>query len=137
GKSARSWNARAYASSSSRSTGCSRRWMVSWVRQDVQGMRRPTRPGPHDDTNVGRRRWHHCPGWSILAVHYRTGAVQAPGTLFQGVVMSQVNTDKLIEDLRQVVRDAEDLLRATAGQAGEKIAEARARAEESLRIAKG
>jgi len=51
--------------------------------------------------------------------------------------MSQVNTDKLIEDLRQVVRDAEDLLRATAGQAGEKIAEARARAEESLRIAKG
>lgn len=51
--------------------------------------------------------------------------------------MSHVNTDKLMEDLRQVVRDAEELLRATAGQAGEKIAEVRARAEDSLRVAKG
>lgn len=50
--------------------------------------------------------------------------------------MSEVNTDKLMEDLRQVIRDAEELLRATAGMAGEKIAEVRARAEESLRNAK-
>jgi ElaB/YqjD/DUF883 family membrane-anchored ribosome-binding protein len=50
--------------------------------------------------------------------------------------MSEVNTDKLVEDLRQVIRDAEELLRATAGMAGEKVAEVRARAEESLRTAK-
>lgn len=43
-----------------------------------------------------------------------------------------VTTDDLLEDLRAVVRDAEALLRATEGQAGEKIAEIRARAEESL-----
>jgi ElaB/YqjD/DUF883 family membrane-anchored ribosome-binding protein len=48
----------------------------------------------------------------------------------------QVTTEKLMEDLRIVVRDAEALLKATAGQAGEKIQEVRARAEESLRHAK-
>ncbi len=47
-----------------------------------------------------------------------------------------VSTDKLMEDLRLVVTDAEELLRATAGQAGEKVAAARARAEESIDAAK-
>src|SRR5262245_33422918 len=44
--------------------------------------------------------------------------------------------DTLFEDLRAVVRDAEALLRATSAQTGEKLQEARARAEESLRAAK-
>ena len=47
-----------------------------------------------------------------------------------------VSADKLMEDLRLVVTDAEELLRATAGQAGEKVAAARARAEESIDAAK-
>lgn len=47
-----------------------------------------------------------------------------------------VTTDKLIEDMQTVVRDAEALLKATAAQTGEKVTEARARAEESLRQAK-
>ena len=47
-----------------------------------------------------------------------------------------VSADKLIEDLHAVVRDAEDLLKATASQAGEKIQQARERAEESVRQAK-
>jgi ElaB/YqjD/DUF883 family membrane-anchored ribosome-binding protein len=47
-----------------------------------------------------------------------------------------VTTDKLVEDLHTVVRDAEALLKATASQAGEKVQEARERAEESLRGAK-
>jgi len=47
-----------------------------------------------------------------------------------------VSTDKLMEDLRLVVTDAEELLRATAGQAGEKVAAARARAAESIDSAK-
>jgi ElaB/YqjD/DUF883 family membrane-anchored ribosome-binding protein len=50
--------------------------------------------------------------------------------------MDQVSTDKLMNDLRVVVADAEALLRATAGQAGEKVSEVRARAEESLRAAR-
>lgn len=50
--------------------------------------------------------------------------------------METVSTDKLMQDLRTVVEDAEALLKATAGQAGEKIDQARARAEESLRRAK-
>lgn len=45
-------------------------------------------------------------------------------------------TDKLVEDLKIVMRDAEALLRATSAQTGEKIQEVRARAEESLKQAR-
>jgi ElaB/YqjD/DUF883 family membrane-anchored ribosome-binding protein len=48
----------------------------------------------------------------------------------------QVSTDKLIKDLRDVVVHTEDLIKATAGQAGEQIEKVRARAEESLRNAR-
>jgi len=44
---------------------------------------------------------------------------------------------KLMEDLRLVVSDAEDLLRATANQAGEGAAVARARIQENLQVVKG
>jgi ElaB/YqjD/DUF883 family membrane-anchored ribosome-binding protein len=46
-----------------------------------------------------------------------------------------MTTDKMMTDLRTVVTDAEDLLKATAGQTGEGIDKVRARAEESLRAA--
>lgn len=49
---------------------------------------------------------------------------------------SDVTTDKLVADLKAVVQDAEALLRATSAQTGEKIQEARARAEDSLRQAR-
>lgn len=45
--------------------------------------------------------------------------------------------DQLMEDLRLVVEDAEELLRATANQAGEGAAAARARIQESLQVVKG
>ena len=48
----------------------------------------------------------------------------------------QLTTDKLVEDLKVVMRDAEALLRATSAQTGEKIQEVRARAEESLKHAR-
>lgn len=48
----------------------------------------------------------------------------------------KVSTDKLLDDLKAVVSDAEELLSATAGQAGEKMSEARARAEASVRAAR-
>lgn len=49
---------------------------------------------------------------------------------------AEVSTDKLLGDLRTVVADAEALLKATAGQAGERIQEARGRAESSVRQAR-
>ncbi|HSN70410.1 MAG TPA: DUF883 family protein [Steroidobacteraceae bacterium] len=48
----------------------------------------------------------------------------------------QATTRQLVDDLRVVVRDAEALLRATSGEAGEKMTEARARAEASLKQAR-
>jgi ElaB/YqjD/DUF883 family membrane-anchored ribosome-binding protein len=50
--------------------------------------------------------------------------------------MSGVDTDKLLKDLRTVIHDAEELLRVTAGQAGEHIAQARAKAEASQESAR-
>jgi ElaB/YqjD/DUF883 family membrane-anchored ribosome-binding protein len=45
---------------------------------------------------------------------------------------SEATAEKLAADLRLVISDAEALLRATAGQAGETIAAARAKVQESL-----
>jgi len=50
--------------------------------------------------------------------------------------MDATSTDKLMQDLKTVVGDAEDLLKATASQSGEQIARIRTRAEESLRAAR-
>jgi ElaB/YqjD/DUF883 family membrane-anchored ribosome-binding protein len=47
-----------------------------------------------------------------------------------------VTKDKLVQDLKIVVSDAEELLRATASQAGEKAAVAREKIQESLHRAK-
>ncbi len=44
--------------------------------------------------------------------------------------------EKLAEDLRELIRDAEQLLKTGADQAGEKAAELRARLQESLSRAK-
>jgi ElaB/YqjD/DUF883 family membrane-anchored ribosome-binding protein len=43
----------------------------------------------------------------------------------------------IMSDLKAVIDDAEELLRATAGEAGPKVQEVRERAEESLRSARG
>ena len=48
----------------------------------------------------------------------------------------EATTDKLVQDMKTVVTDAEELLEATASQGGEQIARIRARAEESLRAAR-
>lgn len=44
--------------------------------------------------------------------------------------------EKLVQDLRIVVEDAEELLKATAGQAGEKVAALRERIQGNLAVAK-
>lgn len=47
-----------------------------------------------------------------------------------------VNRDKLVADMRVVIADAEELLRATAGQASEKVAAARTKIQDSVTTAK-
>jgi ElaB/YqjD/DUF883 family membrane-anchored ribosome-binding protein len=46
------------------------------------------------------------------------------------------NRDKFVTDMKTVISDAEDLLRATASQAGDKMGAARERFQESLYQAK-
>ena len=47
-------------------------------------------------------------------------------------IESTVTRDKLVQDFKIVAADFEELLRATASQAGEKIAAVRERAQDSL-----
>jgi len=51
-------------------------------------------------------------------------------------VEGDVSKEKLMQDLRMVVADTEELLRATASQAGDKISAARERIQENLAAAK-
>jgi ElaB/YqjD/DUF883 family membrane-anchored ribosome-binding protein len=67
---------------------------------------------------------------------HRENALQAVMHRIQEPSMSHSPTEELQRDLRQVIHDAEELLKVTAGQAGEKFADVRARTQESLTIAK-
>src|SRR6185436_18145546 len=49
---------------------------------------------------------------------------------------NSASRDKLMQDMKVVIADAEELLRATANQAGEKIGVARERIQDSLHQAK-
>lgn len=49
---------------------------------------------------------------------------------------SEASKEKLMQDFRVVVADAEELLRATAGVANEKVSAARERIQENLAAAK-
>jgi ElaB/YqjD/DUF883 family membrane-anchored ribosome-binding protein len=49
---------------------------------------------------------------------------------------AQVSKEKLVSDFKAVVADTEELLKLTAGQAGEKVADVRARLGERLTSAK-
>ena len=49
---------------------------------------------------------------------------------------ANVSKDKLMQDFRAVIADAEELLKATANQAGEKVAIAREHIQDSLHAAK-
>lgn len=51
-------------------------------------------------------------------------------------IQNDVSKEKLMQDLRVVVADAEELLRVTANQAGEKASVVRERIQENLAAAK-
>jgi len=48
----------------------------------------------------------------------------------------QVTKDKLVSDFKLVVADTEELLRATAGIAGDRLSEVRGKLQDNLAIAK-
>ena len=48
---------------------------------------------------------------------------------------ASVSRDKLIEDVKVLTKDVQELLKATASVVGDKAADARVRVEESLRVA--
>jgi ElaB/YqjD/DUF883 family membrane-anchored ribosome-binding protein len=50
--------------------------------------------------------------------------------------MDAILTQKIKQDLEAVIDDAEELLKATASQTGERIEKVRARAQDSLRAAR-
>lgn len=50
--------------------------------------------------------------------------------------MNVVTRERLLADFRVVIADAEELLRLTANQAGDKVAEIRARAQDHLNTAR-
>lgn len=50
--------------------------------------------------------------------------------------MELASKEKLVEDFKVVVADAEELLRATASQTGDKVVAARQKIEESLGVAR-
>jgi ElaB/YqjD/DUF883 family membrane-anchored ribosome-binding protein len=51
-------------------------------------------------------------------------------------VGNEVSRDKLVQDFKLVIADAEELLRATATQAGEKVTAARERIQDRIHSAK-
>ncbi len=50
--------------------------------------------------------------------------------------MNNVSTEKLMQDMRAVVIDAEELLKATAAQTGERVEKVRSKVEDSLKVAR-
>ncbi|MCE0483396.1 MAG: DUF883 family protein [Methylacidiphilales bacterium] len=48
---------------------------------------------------------------------------------------ASASRDKLVEDVKVLTKDVQDLLKATASVVGEKAAEARVKVEESLKVA--
>lgn len=51
-------------------------------------------------------------------------------------ISAEVSRDKLVSDFKAMVADAEELLKLTAGQAGEKVADVRSRLNDQLAVAK-
>lgn len=54
----------------------------------------------------------------------------------QSISSSNSTKEKLVSDIRVVAADAEELIKATAGHAGERVIAAREKAQESLMQAK-
>jgi ElaB/YqjD/DUF883 family membrane-anchored ribosome-binding protein len=65
---------------------------------------------------------------TVLKVVHKGASMKTP--------VNEVSSERLVADFKAVVADTEALLKATANQGDEKLAEIRAKAEESLRAVK-
>src|SRR5262249_35117317 len=75
----------------------------------------------------------------LYRVCHRNGELShQPSTLKtnQGHMSAELPTEQIVQDLKAVARDAEDLFKATAGEVGERAREARARLATALQSAK-
>ena len=77
-------------------------------------------------------------GWGICTRFVRHFPTLVMNIELEQTNMSttELNTDKLVSDLKRVVRDSEELLQATAGAVGEKAQEMRDRLSDGLATAK-
>ena len=87
-----------------------------------------------------------CPYFVVITLAANTSSptLNTPMRLLSCLIVNSLNhgevimngdvssKDKLVNDLKNLVADAEELLKATASQAGEKITEARQKIEQSL-----
>ena len=69
---------------------------------------------------------------AVFQLNHKENIMNANSTRAQ----NDVSKEKLMQDLQLVVSDAEELLKATAGQAGDKVSAARERIQESLSTAR-
>jgi ElaB/YqjD/DUF883 family membrane-anchored ribosome-binding protein len=70
------------------------------------------------------------------ATDSRSSPFNARFAMSDSTDLSTVNKEKLVSDMKIVVADAEEILRATANVAGEKVGELRERIQDRLRDAK-
>jgi ElaB/YqjD/DUF883 family membrane-anchored ribosome-binding protein len=70
------------------------------------------------------------------ATSSRSSPFTARFAMSESTDLSTVNKEKLVSDMKIVVADAEEILRATASVAGEKVGELRERIQDRLRDAK-
>jgi ElaB/YqjD/DUF883 family membrane-anchored ribosome-binding protein len=70
------------------------------------------------------------------ATSFRSSPFTARFAMSESTDLSTVNKEKLVSDMKIVVADAEEILRATASVAGEKVGELRERIQDRLRDAK-
>lgn len=85
-------------------------------------------------------RYHHLGAWVLKrgSTHFKFDGETILSTkrLATETDFTDITKDQLISDFKVVIADAEALLKATANQGGEAMAAVRAKAEESLTIAK-
>src|SRR5690349_21255134 len=107
--------------------------VISIVTSDITPSARPRPPGC--SPAAFKLRCSPCGsiGHLLWPLVYAVNAIGSRNK--RGIAMERA-TDKLVQDLRAVMTDAEELLKATAGAPGEQIEKLRERAEESLRVAR-
>ncbi|KAB2671604.1 MAG: DUF883 domain-containing protein [Verrucomicrobia bacterium] len=109
---------------------------MDWTRLS-SGIRRPLAIARPDD--ICQSMGSHRQGQSLARRHPRARVTQSRPLQFNRIKAmrrTSVSTDRIAQDLHLLVRDTEELLAATADQAGDKVKELRKRLTAALESAK-